>query len=151
MFRPGFWLDQIYPPFDDTEPSKVFEVVGDIPANGNLTVVVSGPDFDTGEMTQTTLLISLGDRADAVERLRNAGLNVIVEDGLAKVEEPFPQTPFFEKIGNLFDYYGDDPVVLSKVRQPADRMPKEVFYIPALVLLGFVYLMQRRRREPQPA
>ena len=145
LFRPGYWLDQMYSPYDDKEPTKVFEVVGDIPANGTLTVVVSGPDFDTGEQTQTTLLVSMGDRADAIERLQNAGLNVILEDGLAKVEEPFPQTPFFEKIGNLFDYYGDTPVVLEKVREKAVRPAKEWFYIPALVLLGLVYLMQRRR------
>ena len=145
LFRPGYWLDQVYPPYDDSEPAKVFEVVGDIPANGNLTVVVSGPNFDTGEMTQTTLLVSMGDRADAVERLKNAGLSVVVEDGLAKVEEPFPQTPFFETIGNLFDYYGDEPVVLSKVRQRAERPVKEWFYIPALLLLGLIFLSQRRR------
>ncbi|MGI9353056.1 MAG: TRAP transporter permease [Rhizobiaceae bacterium] len=145
LFRPGYWLDQVYPPFNDTEPTKVFEVVGDIPANGNLTVVVRGPDFDSGEVTQTTLLISMGDRADAVERLKNAGLNVIVEDGFAKVEEPFPQTPLFEKIGNLFDFYGDEPVVVSKVRLKAERPAKEWFYIPAILLLGFIYLMQRRR------
>ena len=145
LFRPGYWLDQIYPPFNDTEPTKVYEVVGDTPPDGTLTFVVSGPDFDTGEDTQTTLLISMGDRADAIERLRKAGLTVVVEDGLAKVEEPFPQTPLFDKIGNLFDYYGDKPVVLSKVRQRAERPAKEWFYIPALILLGFVFLMQRRR------
>ncbi len=147
LFRPGYWLDQVYPPYRDTEPAKVYELVGDIPPNGALTIEVSGPDFDTGKMTQTTLLVSLGDRADAIERLRKAGLSVVLEDGLAKVEEPFPQTPFFETIGNLFDFYGDQPVVLSKVRQPAERPAKEWFYIPAVFLLGFIYLLQRRRRD----
>ena len=74
-----------------------------------------------------------------------------VEDGQAKVEEPLPQTPFFEKIGKSFDYYGDDPVVISEIKKEADRMPKEVFYIPALLLLGLVVLLQlqRRRKEGQ--
>ncbi|MEM9279337.1 MAG: TRAP transporter permease [Pseudomonadota bacterium] len=145
LFRPGYWLDQVYPPFNDTEPAKVFEVVGTAPDNGILTFIVRGPDFDTGEVTQTTLLVPMGDRADAVERLRKAGLSIVVEEGLAKVEEPFPQTPFFETIGNLFDYYGDEPVVVSKVRERAERPAKEWFYIPAVLLLGFVFLMQRRR------
>ena len=122
-----------------------------MPPNGVLTFVVSGPDFDTGEMTSTTLLVPMGDRAEAIERLTKAGLSITLEDGLAKVEEPFPQTPFFEKIGNLFDYYGDEPVVVSQVRQKAERMPKEVFYIPAFLLLGAVYLLQRRRRIPAQA
>ncbi len=146
LFRPGYWLDQISPPYLDTEPTKVFEVVGNAPDNGVLTFVVSGPDFDTGEETSTTLLVPMGDRAEAIKRLEAAGLIVNLEDGLAKVGEPFPQTPFFEKIGKMFDYYSDKPVVVSKVRQTAERWSKEVFYIPALLLLGFIYLMQRRRR-----
>ena len=63
------------------------------------------------------------------------------------LEEPLPQTPFFEKIGKLFDYYGDEPVVISQVKSKAERMPKELFYIPAFLLLAFVFFMQRRRRD----
>jgi len=145
LFRPGYWLDRVYPPYNDTEPARIYDVVGEATAGGVLTFVISGPDFDTGEMTRTTLLVNLGDRADAVDRLEKAGLMVQVEDGLAKVEEPFPQTPFFESIGNLFDFYGDQPVVVSQVREKAERPAKELFYIPALLILGFVFFMQRRR------
>ena len=62
------------------------------------------------------------------------------------IEEPFPGTPFFESIGKSFDYYGDDPVVVSNIRTEKDRIFKEIFYIPALLLLGLVYWMQSRRR-----
>ena len=126
LFRPGYWLDRVYPPFNDTEPTKIYDVVGEATPNGVLTFVISGPDFDSGDPTQTTLLVPLGDRADAIERLNKAGLSVILEDGLAKVEEPFPQAPFFEKIGNLFDFYGDQPVVVSQMREKAERPPKEM-------------------------
>jgi len=78
-------------------------------------------------------------------RLAAVGLPVVIEGDVAKVEEPLPQTPYFEKIGTLFDFYGDKPVVVSSIRQQASRWPKEVFYIPALLLLGFVFLSQRRR------
>lgn len=150
LFRPGYWLDQVQPPFNQTEPAMVYEVVGNAPDNGVLTFVVSGPDFDSGEITSTTLLVPLGRRAEAIERLEGAGLTINLEDGLAKIDEPFPQTPFFDKIGTMFDYYGDDPVVVSDIRSEADRMPKEVFYIPALLLLGLIYLMQRRRMQSSP-
>ena len=80
-----------------------------------------------------------------------AGLTVNVEDGMAKIEEPFPQTPFFEKIGTVFDYYGDEPVRVSAIKEEAERWPKEIFYLPALLLLGLVILLQRSRREPQGA
>ena len=145
LFRPGDWLDQVQPPYVDSEPQMVFEVVGSVPDNGVMTFVISGPDFDSGDITSTTILVPMGRRSEAIERLQEAGLTIILEDGFAKVEEPFPQTPFFEKIGTMFDYYGDDPVVVSELRQDADRLPKELFYIPAFLLLGLVFLLQRRR------
>ncbi|MEM6663008.1 MAG: TRAP transporter permease [Pseudomonadota bacterium] len=147
LFRPGYFLDQVSPPYDDTEPTKVFEVVESAAENGVLTFVVTGPDFDSGEVTSTTLLVPMGRPAEAAARLEKAGLLVTVEDGFAKIEEPFPQTPFFEKIGTLFDYYSDDPVHVSKVREKTERMPKEIFYIPALILLAGIFLLQMRRRK----
>ena len=97
----------------------------------------SGLDFSPG----------LGKPAEAVKRLRDAGLTVNVEDGQAKVEEPLPQTPFFEKIGKSFDYYGDEPVVIAEIKKETERTPKEIFYIPALLLLGLVIMLQLRRRR----
>lgn len=29
LFRPGYWLDQVSPPYQSIEPSKVYEVVGE--------------------------------------------------------------------------------------------------------------------------
>ena len=145
LFRPGYWLDQISPPYDSHEPTKVYSVVDEISPNGNITMVVSGPDFDSGEMTSTTILVNLGQPQDAVERLRKAGLAVVVEDGRAVIEEPFPGTPFFETIGKSFDYYGDEPVQVAKVLRDAERIPKEVFYLPAILLLGIIVVSQKRR------
>ncbi|MDH5356887.1 MAG: DUF3394 domain-containing protein, partial [Gammaproteobacteria bacterium] len=145
LFRPGFWLDQVSPPYDSFEPAVVYQVVDEMSAEGTLTMIVSGPDFDSGEMTSTTILVSLGQQKDAVERLRKAGLSVTVEDGRALIEEPFPGTPFFETIGKSFDYYGDEPVEVAKVLRAADRVPKEVFYFPAVVLLMIIVVSQKRR------
>lgn len=145
LFRPGYWLDRIQPPYISEEGSKVYEVVGEVTPNGTATMVVSGPNFNSGELDQTTLLVPLGEPKEAAERLRAAGLDVRMENGIAILDEPMVGTPFFENIGNLFDYYADDPVQISEVKKPAPRMPKEVFYLPALLLLAFVYWMQKRR------
>ncbi|MEM7565186.1 MAG: DUF3394 domain-containing protein, partial [Pseudomonadota bacterium] len=152
LFRPGYWLDKVSPPHILHDPTVVYEVVDNTTPNGILTVVVSGPDFDTGEVTSTTILVNLGQPADAIERLTKAGLTVTVEDGRAIIEEPFPGTPFFESIGKAFDYYGDEPVEIATVKTPAERIAKEVFYIPAVLLLVLVIFMQKKRqREEEPA
>lgn len=146
LFRPGFWLDRVVEPYTSiNEPTQVFDVATQVPPNGVATFVVKGPDFDTGEETSTTLLVPMGDTAEAKARLEAAGLPVIVEDGMVKIEEPLPGTPFFETVGKMFDFYGDDPVQVDSVQKPNARLPKEVFYIPALLLLGLIWFLQKRR------
>ena len=132
-------------PFTSEEGSKVYEVVDEVAPDGTATFVVSGPNFNTGEEDSTTLLVSLGETEEASDRLRTAGLDVRVEDGIAIVDEPLVGTPYFELIGNLFDFYADDPVKISEIKKPAARMPKEIFYLPAILLFGLVYWLQRRR------
>jgi hypothetical protein len=149
LFRPGYWLDKVSPPYDIHNPDLVYEVIDEVTPNGTLTIVVSGPDFDTGEIASTTILVNLEDANDAAERLRNAGLTVIIESGRAIIEEPFPGTPYFESLGKSFDYYADDPVQIAEVRQPAERMAKEVFYIPAVLLLVLIMFLQKRRAREE--
>ncbi len=146
LFRPGFWLDQFQAPFEEIEPTKVYQIVDNTPQGGVMTIVVSGPDFDTGEITSTTVLVPLSNKPEAEKRLADAGLTVIAEDGQMKIEEPFVGTDLFIKIGDMFDYYADQPVVIDHLKQPSERLPKEIFYIPALFVLAIVILIQKRRK-----
>jgi hypothetical protein len=106
------------------------------------------PDFDAPDKTfQTTLLLRLGKQAPGEERLKEDGLELEFDGDTAKVVEPLPGSPLFDKIGKKFDYYADQPVVVSEVQVRAERLRKEVFYIPALALLAMVVFLQLRRRD----
>jgi hypothetical protein len=145
LFRPGYWLDMVSPPYDVSAPDAVYEVVDSMPSDSVLTLIVSGPDFDSGEVEQTTILVTLAQGADAAARLSDAGLAVKLDAARALIDEPFPGTPYFESLGKAFDYYADEPVQIAEVWKPAERVPKEVFYIPAVLVLGFIVFSQRRR------
>ncbi|MDH3450036.1 MAG: DUF3394 domain-containing protein, partial [Gammaproteobacteria bacterium] len=97
----------------------------------------------------TTILVPLAQAADAETRLKDAGLSVVVEDGKAIIEEPFPGTPYFESLGKAFDYYGDQPTQVAEVRLAAERIYKEVFYIPAVLLLALIMILQKRRQREE--
>ena len=75
----------------------------------------------------------------------------MVADDKVTLEEPMEFGGFTaQKLGPDgadFDFYADEPVVLAAVELPADRLPKEIFYIPALLLLMLVIAMQRRRTD----
>jgi hypothetical protein len=59
-------------------------------------------------------------------------------------------SPVSERLAS-FDFYGDEPVEITAVRAPADQMPKELIFIPALLLLGLIALLQYRRAETPSA
>jgi len=147
LFRPGFWLDMVQPPFVEHPPARLMEVVDKTPEGGLLRIRVEGPDYDNPDRTRGTYLnVEVKKGATAEERLNKSGLMVSRQGDMVKLEEPMPGTPYFE-LSKQFDFYGDKPVVIAKVYEKAERMPKEVFYIPAALLLALVVFSQLRRRR----
>jgi len=150
LFRPGFWLDMVQPPYDISPGSELIELAENTPVGEPLRLRVVGPDFDyPDKVTQLTILADLGEPGDGMTRLEQAGLSVIIGDEIAELEEPFAGTAFFQTL-QVFDFYGDPLVEIDQVQMPAKRMVKEVFYIPALLVLGLVVWLQRRR-QTKPA
>ena len=149
LFRPGFLMDRIQPPFEISAPAQLVEVMGKAPEGTELRVIVSGPDFDTGEVKETTIVLPASGTADGEARLAALGLTTIPEGDMLLLEEPFPGTPYFETMSN-FDFYGDAPMQVTSVAAPADQLPKELMYIPALLLLAGIAFLQRGRAARQP-
>ena len=146
LFRPGFWLDRVVPPFAYEPGTEIEQLAGAAPVDDMLRIKITGPDINNPDRSlSTSILIPMGEKADGATRLDRSGLLVTVDGDDAMLEEPFPGTPF-EGLGRKFDFYGDAPVVVENVAIPNERMPKEVFYIPAVILLAFVLLLQFRRR-----
>ncbi|NIR97742.1 MAG: DUF3394 domain-containing protein, partial [Gammaproteobacteria bacterium] len=147
LFRPGFWLDRVSPPFDIIPGAEVERIAAEQAAGADLRVRIAGPDFThPEEQVGVSLIVPLGDAGAGLARLEQADLLVTVEGGQALLEEPFPGTQF-AALGNRFDFYADTPVTIESVSLPRERVAKEVFYLPAAVLLALVLLVQLRRRS----
>jgi len=144
LFRPGFFMDQIQHPYHAIEPAALETALAEAPAGSQLRVVVSGPDFDTSEMKDLTLVLDVAEAPDVQARLDALGLLLMPEGDRMIMDEPMFGTPLSEKLAN-FDFYGDDPVEITAVKAPVDQLPKELIFIPALLLLGLVALLQSRR------
>ncbi|WP_018716403.1 TRAP transporter permease [Arhodomonas aquaeolei] len=147
LFRPGFWWDDIYPPYRQAEPTQLEAVAARQPAGGQVPIRVRGMTIE-GKQVDKTILLPLGDKADSgAARLREAGLTLQqAGDGALQVQRVrFGSAA--KKAGLDFGYR------IVSVQVDNERPPKELTYIPALVLLGLVAWLQRRRRplEPEPA
>lgn len=150
LFRPGLWLDQVEDRYSYYNGQAAIEAIGGAAVGEPVRLVVQAPDFDTGLVGRKTVVLEPAAEGSGLDRLQAVGLVIFEEDGLLRLDEPFPGTPYFEALGTDYDFYGDEPAVLAEVALENERMPKEIFFIPALLLMLLIAGVQRRRAT-QPA
>ncbi len=139
LFRPGYLLDQISPAHSQVDANQVFALTEKVPDNKSIRLNLEGENLD-GNFISSTFELPLGKaNRDAVSRLRDsAGLEFRQEDGKVLVDSiSFGKAA--EQAGVDFDWQ------LTSIEVANERMPKQIFYIPAFLLLGLIIFLQRRR------
>lgn len=137
LFRPGFWMDMIAPPFELVPGAQVVEIAETMEPDSQIALRVTGTDFD-GNPVDKTVMLPMSAAEDGVTRLFDAGLELREEDGRILIDNVvFGSAAERQQLD--FDYE------IASVQREADRLPKHVMYIPALLLLGVVVVLQRRR------
>ncbi len=146
LFRPGFWLDRISPPFEEKPGAEAMMLAESLPDDSTMRVKVVGPDFDDPDSeNHTNLILSLGAKTDAESRFMQAGLMILEDEGKVIVDGVTWDSKH-KQLDKLFSIGDpDNPMVISKVLLVKDRLPKELFYLPALLLLALVVLLQKGR------
>jgi TRAP transporter 4TM/12TM fusion protein len=139
LFRPGFWWDMIYPPLDERPGIEITTIAGDAPAGSRIMFIAEGETLE-GDFVSRHVSLPLGEGATGAERLAASGLELRQEDGKELVDSIVFGSAA-EKAGLDFDWQ-----VVTVLRK-ADTPPREIMYIPALLLYAGIYLVQRRRRS----
>ncbi|MCV0425024.1 MAG: TRAP transporter permease [Roseibium sp.] len=139
LFRPGFFLNMVYPEFETRPADQVYQMAQDAPDDASLQVRLTGENLE-GDPVDAKYLLPLGEKgADGETRLMdNAGVAFRDEGGNLFVDD-LAFGGAAENLGIDFDWE------LKELEVPAERPRKELFYIPALLLLGLIVLLQRRR------
>lgn len=143
LFRPGFWLDQVQPPWLEEPPARIFTIAEDAPADTSLRVGLEGTALD-GRFVSSTFMLPVGAAGrPGFDRLaQDAGLELVERDGKVLVDMIAFGGPA-EQMGIDFDW------IVTGIEVENQRMPKEIFYIPAFLLLALVAWVQRRRTMPE--
>ncbi|UYQ73142.1 TRAP transporter permease [Pelagibacterium flavum] len=140
LFRPGFWMDMIYPPYESRSPAEVVEIAEQLPENGYIRLSVEGLS-PLGDNVSKTVMLNLGPEGSGQERLAQAGLQVMTMGEQAQITSvDFGSEA--ERFGVNFGMQITEVLVVDE-----SRPPKELMFIPALLILGLVYWLQRRRRN----
>ena len=149
LFIPSFWLDRVQAPFEQKSPTMLAQMVDKLEPGERLRFVVQGPSFTTGEPTSLTISHVAGPSDPSSKRLEGDGLIMQPEQDRLFLDEPVFGSKFQEQLKN-FDFYLDNRVEITEVMVAADRLPKQIFYLPAIFLLLIVIVLQRRR-QTKPA
>ena len=140
LFRPGYWMDQIYPPLESKSASDIYEIAGQMPVDAQIRIRVIGENIE-GRQIDKTVMLPLGAAGSGEDRLFEAGLELLFDDGKTIVDNVvFGSTAERQKID--FDFE------IVSVEVESDRPAKQWFYLPALLVLGLIIMLQRGRREP---
>jgi TRAP transporter 4TM/12TM fusion protein len=141
LFRPGWWLDRIYPPTVELPAKELLAKVEQTPSNQRITIIVEGINLE-GEQVRKTVSLPLGDPQEPRLRLRSVGLGIApASDKMMITNVAFGS--YAKRIG--LDV-GHEVVA---VVQPADRPSRAIPAIIALIVVGGIMALQfaRRRRS----
>ena len=137
FFRPGFWMDQAFPPYESVPPAKLAEALGDTAAGAEMRMRIAGVDA-VGSKREWVVVLPVPEGADGAAKLQAVGLTVVQNDGKTIIDDAaFDSTA--KKIGLDWDQQN------LEVLKPADTPSKYLAYIPALLILVLLIMVQRRR------
>ncbi|WP_022668479.1 TRAP transporter permease [Desulfospira joergensenii] len=138
LFRPGFFWDKIYPPFEIRPGIELVQIVEKIEPNTMLRMDIRGEDLDGNEYAKA-LMLPVGPAGKGGERLNEIGFEVRVEGDRLLVDNVVFGSRA-EKMGVDFDQE------IVNVNMVAHRPPKQLMFIPALGVLVLIYLVQKKRK-----
>ncbi|MCW9034679.1 MAG: TRAP transporter permease [Rhodospirillales bacterium] len=143
LFRPGYWMDQIYPPLIEKPGSELFATVEAMPEGDQLKIRIKGEDL-SGNAVDKVVSLTMGAPGTGAERVANLGIELRQGEDKTIVDNVGFDSPA-QKAGIDFDFE------ITNILAKADRPAKQLFYIPAFILLGLIILLQRSRRRVELA
>lgn len=137
LFWPDFGRDQVIAEFEDLPPVQLATAVEQAPVGSELRLRILGVD-EIGQPREFATTPVVPEGADGEEPLRKTGLELLIQGGEVIIDNvAFGSIAQAAKLG--FDQE------ILRVRASSDRPPKEIMFIPALLLLTGVVFLQRLR------
>jgi len=143
LLRPDFWMDFAYPKYDVAPPQKFMEFANTAPADTGLRLRIEGTSIE-GKPVKKTVLLPLGNEGPAAQRLTRSGLTTMALPNGIQIAAV--------NLHSAADRAGfEQGFTITGIETLAARPAKEWLFIPALVVLGGIMLLQRRRAAMTPA
>jgi len=139
LFRPGFWMDMVSAPFSEEAPAAIADAAADTQPGNDLRLRVAGMN-DLGDPIEFVAILPIGEGATGDEKLENAGLAFRQDGDKMIIDDVSFGSPAADA---GLDWDQEVLRVLKPVPQPS----KYLMFIPALLLLGGIIMLQRGRNR----
>ncbi|MEO0362891.1 MAG: DUF3394 domain-containing protein, partial [Pseudomonadota bacterium] len=139
LFRPGFWMDMVAPPFEAVPPAQIEAAAMSTPVGENLRIEVDGVNA-VGDPVSFVALLPVGEGETGMDRLVASGLELLIDGESVIVDNAAFGSP-------AADAGFDWDQTVTAVRAPVDAPSKYWMFIPALLVLAGVVMLQRGRAE----
>ncbi|NCV89965.1 MAG: TRAP transporter fused permease subunit [Betaproteobacteria bacterium] len=138
LFRPGFFMDQIATEYADIPTTRVFEVAQAAESGEQLVMVIKGTSIEGADLVKTVAL-RLGEAgSEGRKRLADAGLQLV------PLGEQLQIGPV--KFGSQAKKGGfEQGWQVAEIKVRTDRPTPHWFYLPALILVGWIWWLQGQR------
>ena len=120
-------------------PPSAEAMLTEMGPGSRLRIAVKGEDLNGDEYTKT-LMLKVGEEATGKERLEGIGIETREEDGKILVDNVVFSSAA-EKAGIDFDQE------ILNIQVPSERLPKQLMFIPALLLYAMIWFVQRGRSK----
>jgi TRAP transporter 4TM/12TM fusion protein len=142
LFRPGFWMDMIYPPYAEEAPAEITQAAANTPAGSELRVRVSGMN-DLGDPIEFVAIVPIGEGDTGAAKLEAAGL-VFRTEGDRMIIDDVAFGSAAAEAGLDWDQE------VLRVLRPVDVPSKYWMFLPALLVLSLIVMLQRARASVTP-
>ena len=137
LFRPGFWMDMVSAPFAEEAPAQIAQAASDTEAGKDLRLRVAGVN-DLGDPIEFVAIVPIVEGATGEEKLEAAGLTFRTEGEKMLIDDV--------AFGSAAQDAGLDwDQEVLRVLKPVPQPSKYLMFIPALLLLGAIVMLQRGR------
>ncbi|MBL4666640.1 MAG: DUF3394 domain-containing protein, partial [Sneathiella sp.] len=118
-------------------PSNIESALGGVETGAEVRLIVLGEN-DIGDPITITAVLPIEADGSGAERLQALGLEILIEGETVIIDDAA-----FDSIALKAGLDFDQKILT--VLLPSDQPAKSWLYIPALLALGFIVLLQRRR------
>ncbi len=133
-------MDKISPPFEQRPSAQLLETFDTAEPGSTIRLRILGED-EVGRERSFVAPLVIGEGDSGEERLESTGLELLVEDDGTVIVDGVGFDSAAEQAGLDFDQ------VIQEVSVPRSSLPKQLMFIPALLLMALIWKLQSGRRE----